>query len=130
MEKFKPFLTLLFCALVAFATHFLIFNLPTFEVLQKEMHYSLSELYLIYLLIAAVMVLLVTKVSELNQNYIGIGFLAGTGVKMLFVYLIGRPIFEKKTEGLHAETLNYLIVFFVFLVIEVIITAQILNKKH
>jgi hypothetical protein len=130
MEKFKPFLTLLFFALGAFTLHFLIFKMHTFEILQREMHHSLLELYLIFLAIATIMVLLVTKVSELNQNYIGLAFLAGTGIKMLFVYLIGRPIFAKKTVGLHPETLNYLIIFFVFLVIEVIITAQLLNKKQ
>lgn len=91
--------------------------------------YPIHEMYGIFFLFALAMYLLVVNTHKIKPDIVGFAFLAGTVIQMLFAYIVARPIFANATEDTLFERINFLAVFFIFLLIEVVITAKILNIK-
>ena len=60
---------------------------------------------------------------------VGMSFLLATSIKMIFCYLILRPLLQISTPNDPTERINFFILFIVFLIIETLFTIRLVNEK-
>jgi uncharacterized membrane protein YjgN (DUF898 family) len=92
--------------------------------------YPMETIYLLFLGMSILVFTVVLKVKEQNFDNIGMSFLLATTVKMVFCYLILKPILRFNTNDNSLEKVNFFSVFVLFLTIETVLTIRILNKKQ
>lgn len=90
----------------------------------------METIYLLFLGMSILVFTVVLKVKEQNFDNIGMSFLLATTVKMVFCYLILKPILRFNTNDNSLEKVNFFSVFVLFLTIETVLTIRILNKKQ
>jgi hypothetical protein len=125
--KYKPLLFLTALAGMAYLVHTLLFHF--LKIQENLFHYSLETLYLIFFGLSTLVFLVLLKVKEKSFDNIGMSFLLGTSVKMIFCYLILKPILETDSYDNTIEKINFFGMFILFLTIETVLTIRILNKK-
>lgn len=107
--------------------HLLLFNLPPLKGKDVNFYYSVPELYFMFFILSAIILIVVSKISENNFDNTGMVFMIATSIKMIFAYFLLRPILHLQDNK--SEKINFFIVFILFLLIETILVAKILNKK-
>ena len=118
---------LIFVALPIFIIHVLLFNANLITVKGADFYYSISQLYGLFFMLSAVILILVTKISEKNFDNTGMVFMIATSIKMVVAFFLVRPILPLEDNKI--EKINFFIIFILFLLIETILVAKILNKK-
>jgi hypothetical protein len=69
------------------------------------------------------------KVKEKSFDNVGMSFLLGTSIKMVFCYLILKPILHIVTYNNTIEKVNFFGMF-ILLLIETVLTIRILKEKQ
>jgi glucose uptake protein GlcU len=128
LKNYKPTLNLLLLAGIAYLIHKLIFYL--WKINGNAFLYPMETIYLLFLGMSILVFTVVLKVKEQNFDNIGMSFLLATTVKMVFCYLILKPILRFNTNDNSLEKVNFFSVFVLFLTIETVLTIRILNKKQ
>jgi hypothetical protein len=118
---------LIFVALPIFIIHVMLFNANLITGKEVNLYYSIPLLYQLFLMLSAVILIIVTKISEKNFDNTGMVFMIATSIKMVVAYFLVRPILL--IEDNKIEKINFFIIFILFLLIETILVAKILNKK-
>jgi hypothetical protein len=127
-KKFLPFLTLLSLVLLIYAIHKVIFYVLNIDT--NTFHYSLEVLYLFFSLLSAVIFKILLLVKEKSFDNVGMSFLLATSVKMIFCYLIVRPLLNVPEPNSPIERVNFFALFIVFLAIETLFTIRLVNEKE
>jgi hypothetical protein len=128
LKKLYPFLTLMGIAFLLYVIHKLIFDL--FKINQQQFHYSLEELYLFFLILSMIIFKVLFIIKGKSFDNVGMSFLLATSVKMIFCYLILRPLLQIPKANNATERINFLILFIVFLAIETLFTIRLVNEKQ
>jgi hypothetical protein len=128
LKNYKPLLNLLLLAGIAYLIHKIIFYL--LEIKEATLLYSIEMLYLLFLGMSTVVFIILLKVKQRNFDNVGMSFLLSTSVKMVFCYLILKPILRLNTHDNSLEKFNFFGIFVLFLTIETVLTIRILNKKQ
>ena len=128
LKKLYPFLTLMGIAFLLYVIHKLIFYL--FKINQGQFHYSLEELYLFFLVLSMIIFKVLLIIKEKSFDNVGMSFLLATSIKMVFCYLILRPLLQMPKANNATERINFLILFIVFLAIETLFTIRLVNEKQ
>lgn len=128
LKNYKPLLNLLLSAGIAYLIHKIIFYL--LEIKEATFLYSIEMLYLLFLGMSTVIFIILLKVKQRNFDNVGMSFLLSTSVKMIFCYLILKPILRLNTHDNSLEKFNFFGIFVLFLTIETVLTIRILNKKQ
>ena len=128
LKKLYPFLILLGIAVVLYAIHKMIFY--GFGINQESFHYSLETLYLFFFGLSAIILKVLIIIKERSFDNVGMSFLLATSIKMVFCYLILRPILQIHNTENAAEKINFLLMFIVFLTIETLFTIRLVNEKQ
>jgi ATP/maltotriose-dependent transcriptional regulator MalT len=68
-------------------------------------------------------------VQNKSFDNVGMSFLLTTSVKMIFCYLIVRPVLQRSSPDNTIEKLNFFGLFVVFLAIETLFTIYLVNEK-
>jgi hypothetical protein len=118
---------LIFVALPIFIIHVLLFNANLITVKEADFYYSIPQLYGLFFMLSAVILIIVTKISEKNFDNTGMVFMIATSIKMVVAFFLVRPILPLEDNKI--EKINFFIIFILFLLIETILVAKILNKK-
>src|SRR6478736_1256017 len=92
LKKLLPFLILVIVSLALYLIHKIIFSV--FNINQDQFHYSLETLYLFFAVLSAIIFKILLVVRERSFDNVGMSFLLSTSVKMIFCYLILRPILQ------------------------------------
>lgn len=127
-KKFFPFLILLSLVLVIYVIHRVIFYVLNIDT--NTFHYSLEVLYLFFFLLSTVIFKILLKVKEKSFDNVGMSFLLATSVKMIFCYLIVRPLLHVPKPNSPVERVNFFVLFIVFLAIETLFTIRLVNEKE
>ena len=114
-------------ALPIFIIHVLLFNTNLISGKEADFYYSIPRLYGLFFLLSAVILIIVTKISEKNFDNTGMVFMIATSIKMVVAFFLVRPILPLEDNKI--EKINFFIIFILFLLIETILVAKILNKK-
>ena len=118
---------LIFVALPIFIIHVLLFNANLITGKEVNFYYSIPLLYQLFLMLSAVILIIVTKISEKNFDNTGMVFMIATSIKMVVAFFLVRPILPLEDNKI--EKINFFAIFILFLLFETIIVAKILNKK-
>jgi hypothetical protein len=128
LKNYKPLLNLLLLAGLAYILHKVVFY--AFDINDKAFHYSIETLYLLFLGLSILVFIVLLKVKERSFDNIGMSFLLSTSVKMIFCYLILRPLLQVSNQNSIIERKNFFAMFILFLAIETVLTIRILNEKQ
>lgn len=128
LKNYKPLLGVLALSALAYVLHKIVFY--AFKINDSAFFYSIETLYLVFLALSIVVVAVLLKVKERSFDNVGMSFLLGTSIKMIFCYLLVKPILQASNVNSSIEKKNFFIIFILFLAIETIITIRILNEKQ
>ena len=118
---------LIFVASPIFIIHVLLFNTNLINGKEADFYYSIPLLYGLFFILSAVILIIVTRISERNFDNTGMVFMIATSIKMVVAFFLVRPILPLEDNKI--EKINFFIIFILFLLIETILVAKILNKK-
>jgi hypothetical protein len=128
LKNLSPFLTLLGVSFLLYAIHKMVFY--GFNINHESFHYSLETLYSVYFIFSAIIFKVLLTVKEKSFDNVGMSFLLATSLKMIFCYLILRPLLETAKSNNPTERINFFILFIVFLTIETLFTIRLVNEKQ
>jgi hypothetical protein len=128
LKKWLPFLTLMGISFLLYVIHKLVFY--SCNISQELFHYSLETLYLFFFVLSAVIFKVLLIIKEKSFDNVGMSFLLATSIKMVFCYLILRPILQIPKSSNPTERINFFILFIVFLIIETLFTIRLVNEKQ
>ncbi|AOW08683.1 DUF6168 family protein [Flavobacterium gilvum] len=128
LKKILPFLTLLGIAFLLYAIHKTVFH--SLGINQESFHYSLEMLYLFFFSFSAIIFMVLLIVKKRSFDNVGMSFMLATSIKMIFCYLILRPILHVQKSADPTEKINFFILFIVFLIIETLFTIHLVNEKR
>jgi hypothetical protein len=128
LQNYKPLLNLVLLAVLAYILHKIVFY--ALNINDSAFHYTLETLYVLFLGLSTIVFIVLLKVRERSFDNVGMSFLLSTSVKMIFCYLILRPLLQVSTQNNAIERKNFFMMFILFLAIETILTIRILNEKQ
>lgn len=114
---------------VCLVVNILIYKIPGLGVTNDSFVYPLPMVYLFFVLFSEVILYVLIRISKKNKEQMGYAFLLLTAVKMIFSYILVRPILEVSKEN-PTEKVNFFAIFILFLAIEAYYTARLLNNKQ
>lgn len=127
-RKFYPYPSLICLVFLIYLLHKAIFYV--FNIKDNNFEYSLELLYLFFFILSIIIIKILLIVKKKSFDNVGMSFLLATSVKMIFCYLILRPLLQiPKTEN-PTERINFLVLFIVFLAIETLFTIRLVNEKQ
>ncbi len=127
-HKNTPILYVLPLVILLYLLHRLVFDF--FKIKTETFHYSLEVLYLFFGSASFVVILILQKIKKKNFDVTGMAFLVTTSVKMVFCYVLLRPLLASVSAQMGIEKTNFFVLFVVFLAIETGVTMQMLNENH
>jgi hypothetical protein len=129
LKKFQPILEVLILSSVVYLIHKLVFFLNDDNPKLQGFNFSIETIYEFFFICSVIIVFILIIVKEKNIDNVGYTFLLVTCVKMAVSYAVLSPILDSGNPNLSIEKLNFFLVFALFLTIETIVTARILNNK-
>lgn len=78
---------------------------------------------------ASILLIILIKIKQKSFDNVGMSFLLGTMIEILFTYFLLRPILENKTVDSPVEKVSFFITFILFLLFQTILTIRLLNQK-
>lgn len=128
IKKLLPFLALAGITIFLGLIHNLIFYV--FNINHDQFHYSLETLYFVFFILSAIIFKVLLTVRERSFDNVGMSFLLATSIKMIFCYLILRPLLEIPKSHNSFERMNFFFLFIIFLTIETLFTIRLVNEKQ
>lgn len=129
-KKYQPILEVLLFSAVVYPMHKLFFFLNGNNPKFQNFHFPIEVVYGFFFVCSVVILLVLIKVKEKNIDNVGYTFLLVTFIKMAVSYAVLSPILDSGNPNARIEKLNFFIIFALFLTIETIVTARILNIKQ
>lgn len=128
IQSYKPIVYLAGLAIFFYVVHKIVFHFLVSNDL--DFYYSLEELYFFFYILSTIVFIILLKVKERNFDNVGMSFLLSTSVKMIFCFLLVKPILKNATPENTLEKMNFFVIFMLFLAIETILTIRLLNEKQ
>lgn len=125
----STFVSVIVIGVILAVVNILLYLSPELASSQQNFIYPLPVVYVFFVALSVIILGILIKISEKNEQQIGFAFLLLTGIKMALSYFMARPILSK-TDGDTTEKINFFVVFLLFLVIEAYYTARLLNKQQ
>lgn len=130
LKKFQPILEVLILSSVVYLIHKLVFFLNNDNPKLQGFNFSIETIYEFFFTCSVIIVFILIIVKEKNIDNVGYTFLLVTCVKMAVSYAVLSPILQSRNTNVSIEKLNFFLIFALFLTIETIVTARILNNKQ
>ncbi|MFA5556451.1 MAG: DUF6168 family protein [Flavobacteriaceae bacterium] len=128
-KKYSPFFLVILCTVLLFFVHKSIVTFSGWNEVFNEFHYALEKLYLVFGLASLLIIFILIKVKQRNFDQIGMTFMALITVKMATFYFVFKSVITDRTDEVQWERTNFIILFMTFLIMETLISAQILKSK-
>jgi len=128
IQSFKPLLNLTGLVVLVYIIHRTAFHFLVVDDL--NFYYSLEKLYLVFYVLSIIVFTILLKVKEKSFDNVGMSFLLSTSVKMIFCFLILKPLLKSTASENTLEKTNFFVIFILFLAIETILTIRLLNEKQ
>jgi hypothetical protein len=128
LKKFKLIFHLYILAFSTYIIHKAAFFI--FKLNDLNFHYSLEVLYLIFLLLATILLAIILRFKKDKFDSIGMFFMLATFIQMFVAYIVLRPILSDKFHNIRFEKINFFITFILFLLFETLLTVRLLNEKR
>jgi len=129
-KKYQPIIEVLFLSILVYLAHKSIFFLNDNNPKFQGFHFPIEMMYGFFFSCSILIILVLIKVKEKNIDNVGYTFLLVTCIKMAISYAVLSPILHSGNPNSGTEKINFFIIFALFLTIETIVTARILNNKQ
>ena len=129
-KKYRPILEVLLLSVVVYSVHKLVFFLNEGNPKFQDFHFPIETIYEFFFICSVIIVFILIKVKEKNIDNVGYTFLLVTFIKLGISYAVLSPILHSGNPNVKIEKLNFFVIFALFLTIETIVTARILNNKQ
>ncbi len=129
-KKYQPILEILSLSVVVYLVHKLFFFLNDNNPKFQNFHFPIETVYGFFFLCSVVILFILIKVKAKNIDNVGYTFLLVTFIKMAISYAVLSPILHSGNPNVGIEKLNFFVIFALFLTIETIVTARILNNNQ
>ena len=130
LSIFKPLLSVLvFSILFFFAHYYILIYLIGQEALSK-FYFSVHQIYLFYTISSILIITILIFVRKKNLDIVGYFYLVLTMVKIGIAYFFLHEINQNSTTFLIYEKKSFFASFIIFLAMETLITARLLNKNQ
>ncbi|MBF2707228.1 hypothetical protein [Flavobacterium soyangense] len=129
-KKYKPIIEVLLLSILVYLAHKLFFFLNNNNPNFQGFHFPIETIYGFFFICSILIILVLIKVKEKNIDNVGYTFLLVTCIKMGFSYAVLSPILHSGNPNVRIEKIDFFFIFALFLTIETIVTARILNKKQ
>lgn len=128
LKKYQAILHLFLFALGSYSFHKILFLF--FKIENATLYYPLETLYLLFTSMSIIVLFVLIKVKEKSFDNTGMSFLLATSIKMVFCFIILRPLLKVSNQISTLDKTNFFVLFILFLTIETIITIRLLAKKQ
>ena len=128
-KKYSPFFLVILCTVLLFFVHKSVVAFSGWNDVFNEFHYALEKLYLVFGLASLLIIFILIKVKERNFDQVGMAFMALITVKMATFYFVFKSVITDRTDEAQWERTNFIILFMTFLIMETLISTQILKSK-
>lgn len=129
-KRWQPLFEVALISAVAFLIHTLVFYLKPNPILVEQLYYTLPQLYSFFVTCSFIIVFVLILVKQRNIDYVGYSFMLLTVLKMIVSYFYLLPILQLQNQNIRFEKINFFVVFALFLTMETVVTARILNNKQ
>lgn len=129
-KKYQPIIEVLFLSILVYLAHKLVFFLNDNNPKFQGFHFPIEVVYEFFFTCSILIILLLIKVKEKNIDNVGYTFLLVTCIKMAISYAVLSPILHSGNPNAGIEKINFFFIFALFLTIETIVTARILNNEQ
>jgi H+/Cl- antiporter ClcA len=117
----------LLCALVGYSINRLVFALhEPFSSLAQRYYWSVESLFFIFGILSLAILTFLVGVKHKNFDQVGMTFLVVTTIKMALAFAFGKEIIYGFSSA--QEKINFYSIFAFFLVVETVLTIQLLNN--
>lgn len=129
-KKYRPIFEILLLSIVVYLLHKLVFFLNDNNPKFQNFHFPIEVVDGFFFICSVIILFILIKVKEKSIDNVGYTFLLVTFIKMGISYAVLFPILHSGNPNIKIEKLNFFVIFALFLTIETIVTARILNKKQ
>lgn len=129
LKKFQPILEVLILSFFVYGMHKLFFLLNDNHPKLQDFNFSIETIYEFFFTCSVIIVFILIMVKEKSVDNVGFTFLLVTCVKLAVSFVVLSPILQSRNPNVSIEKLNFFFIFALFLTIETIVTARILNNK-
>ena len=129
-KKYRPILEVLLLSMVVYLLHKVVFFLNDNNPKFQNFHFPIEVVDGFFFVCSVIILFIFIKVKEKNIDNVGYTFLLVTFIKMGISYAVLSPILHSGNPNVKIEKLNFFVIFALFLTIETIVTARILNNKQ
>ena len=129
-KKYRPILEILLLSMVVYLLHKVVFFLNDNNPKFQNFHFPIEVVDGFFFVCSVIILFILIKVKEKNIDNVGYTFLLVTFIKMGISYAVLSPILHSSNPNVKIEKLNFFVIFALFLTIETIVTARILNNKQ
>lgn len=129
-KKYQPVLEVIVISTLVYLVHKLVFLLNGNNPKFQSFHFPIEVVYGFFFICSLLIIIILIKVNEKNIDNVGFTFLLVTCIKMAISYVVLSPILHSGNPYLRTEQIDFFIIFALFLTIETIVTARILNNKQ
>lgn len=130
IKTLQPVFAILLFSVVTFIVFKLVYSLFNLNQKVDLFMYSLTFLVVLFAFLSCAIIALLQIVKRKNFDSVGYAFMALTSLKIGLLLFWAQPILKNTAEIAKFEKINFFILFALFLAIETIVAAQILNNKQ
>jgi len=130
LKKFQPILEVFILSLFVYVLHKLVFLLNDNNPKLLDFNFSLETIYEFFFSCSVIIIFTLIMVKEKSIDNVGNTFLLVTCIKIAISFVILSPILQSKNPNVGIEKFNFFLIFALFLTIETIVTARILNREN
>lgn len=130
LKKHQPLFEISLIAVVAYLMHKVFFYFNASNPNFQNFYTSIEIIYAFFFVCSLVILWILIKVKDKNNEQIGYAFLFLTCLKMGISYAVLEPILHSGNANIKIEKINFFIIFALFLATETIVTIRILNNKQ
>lgn len=130
LKKYKPLFLILICIVLMYAIHRSLTFLLEWNSVYAGFRFSLEKLYLCFGLAFLLIIFVLLKVKQRNFDQIGMAFMALITIKMFVFYFVFKSVISSEISETEWERTNFIILFMAFLILETVVSAQILKSQE
>lgn len=130
LKKLQPILEVFILSLFVYVLHKLVFLLNDNNPKLLDFNFSLETIYEFFFSCSVIIIFTLIMVKEKSIHNVGNTFLLVTCIKIAISFVILSPILQSGNPNVGTEKFNFFLIFALFLTIETIVTARILNRKN
>lgn len=130
IKNLQPVFVVLAFSVITYWLYKLVFNLFNYNQKEALFMHSLTFLFVLFASISCTIIVILQIVKIKNFDSVGYAFMALTSLKIGILLFWAQPILRNIAEIAKFEKINFFILFALFLAIETIVAAQILNNKQ